>query len=184
MAVASISHLQRRHENPQTYALLAAFCWVCQREITDQMVDLFLQVLSNTRLRAQKHIERELLGEYIRVDGKQHLLYRLAEAMWDHPDGVIREILYPLVGEARLRALVEEAKTKGSYHQSVQTRISASYTHHYRQMVPLLLGVLTFRSNNELYKPLIEAIEVVAAYLAEPDPLDRKSTRLNSSHSS
>lgn len=74
------------------------------------------------------------------------------------------------MGEARLCALVEEAKTKGPYQQSVQTRISASYTHHYRQMVPLLLGVLTFRANNELYKPLIEAIEVVAAYLEEPDP--------------
>lgn len=170
VAVASISHLQRRQENPQTYALLAAFCWVRQGEITDQMVDLFLQVLSNTRLRAQKHIERELVGEYLRVNGKQQLLYRLAEAMWDHPDGIIRDILYPLVGEARLRALVEEAKTKGPYQQSVQTRISASYTHHYRQMLPLLLGGLTFRSNNELYKPLIEAIKVVAAYLAEPDP--------------
>jgi hypothetical protein len=115
VAVESISHLQRRHENPQTYTLLAAFCWVRQRE----MVDLFLQVLSNTRLRTQKRSKHELLGEYIRVDGKQHLLYRLAEAMWDNPDGVIREILYPLVGEERLRALVEEAKTKGTDHPSI-----------------------------------------------------------------
>lgn len=170
VAVESISHLQRRHESPQAYALLAAFCWVRQREITDQMVELFLQVLNNTRLRAQKQIERELLGDYVRVDGKQRLLFRLAEAMWGHPDGVIREILYPLVGEERLQALVEEAKTKGTYHQSIQTRISASYTHHYRQMLPLLLEVLTFRSNNEQYQPLIEAIEVVAAYLEEKDP--------------
>ena len=177
VAVESISHLQRRHENPQVYTMLAAFCWVRQREITDQMVELFLQVLSTTRLRAQKHIERELLGDYIRVDGKQRLLYRLAEAMWDHPDGLIRDILYPLVGEERLRSLVEEAKTKGTYHQSVQTRISASYTHHYRQMLPLLLEVLTFRSNNERYQPLIEAIAVVADYLQEPDafyPVDQE----------
>lgn len=169
VAVESISHLQRRHESPQAYVLLAAFCWVRQREITDQLVDLFLQVLNNTRLRAQQRLERELLGEFIRVDGKQRLLYQLAEAMWNQPDGIIREILYPLVGEERLRSLVEEAKTKGAYQQSVQTRISASYTHHYRQMAPLLLEVLTFRSNNELYKPLIEALAVVAAYLAEQD---------------
>lgn len=32
-AVESISHLQRRHENPQTYALLASFCWVRHRPV-------------------------------------------------------------------------------------------------------------------------------------------------------
>ncbi len=37
-------------------------------------------------------------------------------------------------------------------------------------MLPPLLEVLTFRSNNEQYKPLIEALEVVAAYLEEKDP--------------
>ncbi|MCH9662148.1 MAG: Tn3 family transposase [Gammaproteobacteria bacterium] len=176
VAVESISHLQRRHENPQTYALLATFCWVRQREITDQLVELFIQVLNTTRLRAEQNIKRELLGEYIRVDGKQGLLFRLAEAMSEHPDGIIREILYPLVGEERLQSLVEEAKNKGTYHQSIQTRVSASYTHHYRQMVPLLLEVLTFRSNNDLYKPLIEALAVVTDYLEEPDafyPIDQ-----------
>ena len=177
VAVESISHLQRRHENPQAYAMLAAFCWVRQREITDQLVELFIQVLNTTRLRAEQQIKRELLGEYIRVDGKQGLLYRLAEAMCDHPDGIIREVLYPLVGEERLHALVEEAKNKGTYHQSIQTRVSASYTHHYRQMVPVLLEVLTFRSNNDRYKPLIEALEVVTDYLEEQDafyPLDQE----------
>ena len=39
---------------------------------------------------------------------------RLAEAMWDNPDGIIHEVLYPLVGKERLRSLVQEAKTKGS----------------------------------------------------------------------
>ena len=177
VAVESISHLQRRHENPQSYTLLAAFCWVRQREITDQLVELFIQVLNTTRLRAEQHIKRELLGEYIRVDGKQGLLYRLAEAMCDHPDGIIREILYPLVGEKRLHSLVEEAKNRGTYHQSIQTRVSASYTHHYRQMVPLLLEVLTFQSNNERHKPLIEALDVVTDYLEEQDafyPIDQE----------
>ena len=160
VAVESISHLQRRHEERTNLCpVLAAFCWVRQWEITDQMVELFLQVLNNTRLRAQKQNRktRTAGGLYCVSTANKRLLFRLAEAMWGHPDGVIREILYPLVGEERLQALVEEAKTKGTYHQSIQTRISASYTHHYRQMLPLLLGVLTFRSNNEQYQPLIEA---------------------------
>lgn len=176
-AVESISHLQRRENEAQTYTLLAAFCWVRQREITDQLVELFIQTLNDIRLKAKQHVERQLLAEFIRVEGKQQLLYRLAEVMWENPDGIIREVLYPVVGKDRLRSLVHEAKHQGTYHHSIQTRISGSYTHHYRQMLPPLLEVLTFRSNNEQYQPLIKALDVVAAYLQEEDafyPLEEK----------
>ena len=112
-------------------------------------------------------MERELLADFIRVNGKQQLLYRLAEAMLENPDGIIREVLYPLVGEEKLEALVEEFKTTGTYRQTVQTRVNASYTHHYRQILPPILEVLEFRSNNEQYQPLIDALTLVAAYLEE-----------------
>lgn len=181
-AVESISHLRRREkeqgDKPQTYTMLAAFAWVRQREITDQLVDLFIRVLKDIRLRAEHREERKLLADFIRVDGKQQLLFRLAEAMWDNPDGIIREILYPLVGQERLRSLVHEAKNNGNYRHSIQTRISGSYTHHYRPILPSLLKVLTFRSNNEQYKPLIKAIEVVAAYLEEKDPFYPKEQEI------
>jgi outer membrane PBP1 activator LpoA protein len=93
-AVESITHLQRREKDeenrPQTYTMLAAFCWVRQREITDQLVDLFVRILKDIRLRAEYREERRLLTDFIRVGGKQQLLFRLAEAMWDNPDGIIR----------------------------------------------------------------------------------------------
>lgn len=169
-AVEAISHLQRRENEPHTYTLLATFCRVRQQEITDQLVDLFIRVLKDIHLRAEQREERTLLTDFIRVNGKQQLLFRLAEAMWANPDGIIRDVLYPVVGQTRLRALVEEAKSKGDYRASVQTRISGSYTHHYRQLLPLLLTVLTFRSNNDQYQPLINALGVVADHLEESDP--------------
>lgn len=168
-AVESISHLQRRENEAQTYTLLAVFCWVRQREITDQLVELFIQILNDIRLKAKQRVERQLLAEFIRVGGKQQLLYRLAEVMWDNPDGIIREILYPIIGKERLHSLVQEAKHQGTYQQSVQTRISGSYTHHYRQMLPPLLEVLTFRSNNNQYQPLIKALEIVSGHLQDED---------------
>lgn len=171
VAVSSISHLQRRmkmaRQQAQYFTMLAAFCWARQREITDQLVDLCIQIINNIRLRAKKRVERELLADFIRVNGKQQLLYRLAEAMLENPDGIIREILYPLVGEGKLEALVAEFKTTGTYRQIVQTRVNASYTHHYRQILPPILEVLEFRSNNEQYQPLIDALKLVAAYLEE-----------------
>jgi TnpA family transposase len=171
VAVSSISHMQRRMTLPKQYAqhftMLAAFCWVRQREVTDQLVELCIQIINNIRLRAKKRVEHELLADFIRVNGKQQLLYHLAEAMLENPDGIIREVLYPLVGEERLGALVNEFKTTGTYRQIVQTRVNASYTHHYRQILPPILDVLVFQSNNEQHQPLIDALRLVAAYLGE-----------------
>lgn len=174
VAVESISHLQRRDKLPpdgnearkaQLYTTLAVFCWVRERKITDYLADLFIRTLRTIRLRAKSRVEKRIIADYIRVGGKQQLLFRLAQAMQAHPDGVIKDVLYPIVGTERLDALVEEARQQGPYHQSVQTKISGSYTHHYRQILPPLLSVLTFRSNNEQHKPLIEALDIVAAYL-------------------
>jgi len=72
-AVESISHLQRHRNEAQTYTLLAAFCWVRQREITDQLVDLFIRVLNDIRLRAEQRVERELWADFVRVNGNSTL---------------------------------------------------------------------------------------------------------------
>lgn len=169
VAVEAISHLQRRDkEEPQKaqlYTILAAFCWVRQREITDYLVELFIRTLRDIRLRAQSRVQKQLIADYIKVGGKQQLLFRLSQAMWDNPNGIIEEVLYPVIGKQRLEALVEEAKQQGPYRQSVQTHISSSYTHHYRQILPPLLAVLSFRSNNDQYKPLIKALDIVATYM-------------------
>ena len=171
LSVSSISHLKRRGQNArqqaQHFALLAAFCWMRQREVTDQLVELFIQIINTIHLRAKKRVERELLKDFIRVNGKQQLLFRLAEGMLANPNGIIEDVLYPLVGQAKLQALVDEYKRTGPYRQTVQTRVNASYTHHYRQILPPILEVLVFRSNNEQHQPLIEALRLVAAYLTE-----------------
>ena len=169
VSVESPSHLLAREASDpeQMYSLLAAFCWVRQREVTDDLVDLFIRVLKDIKVRAEHKEEKRLLNDFIRVDGKQQLLFNLSEAMLAHPDGIIKEILYPIVGEARLKALVEEAKQTGPFRRAVQTRIGSSYSHHYRQILPPLLEVLEFRSNNARHRPLLDALEVVKTYLED-----------------
>jgi hypothetical protein len=41
----------------------------------------------------------------------------------------------------------------------------SSYRNHYRQILPALLDVLDFRSNNTAYQPVIEALAVVREYV-------------------
>ena len=54
---------------------------------------------------------------------------------------------------------------------AVQSRISRSYLYHYRQILPPLLEVLTFRSNNDSHQPLLAALDLVGRYLNHPQPV-------------
>ena len=48
----------------------------------------------------------------------------------------------------------------------VQTRLHASYGTHYRRLLPELLDVLEFRSNNAAHRPVIRAIDLLKRYVS------------------
>ena len=50
--------------------------------------------------------------------------------------------------------------------QKVQEVMRSSYRNHYRQILPALLEVLDFHSNNTAYQPVIEALAVVREYVS------------------
>ena len=144
----------KRHPAPIRHTLVAAFCWQRHQELLDGLVDLLIQVVHRMGARAERKVVKTLLEDLRLVHGKTNLLYRLAEAAVDHPDGVVKDVLYPVVGEQTLRDLVREFKSTGvAYQKEVHTLLRASYSHHYRRMLPLLLDALMFRSNNVMHRP-------------------------------
>lgn len=160
-AVENIYEL-RRHPAPLRHALIAAYCWLRTQEITDSLIELLLQVVHRIGATAERRVERELIGELKRVAGKNTLLCQLAETALAHPDGIIREVLFPVVDEQTLADLVKEFKATGpAYRQQVSTVMRASYSHHYRRVMPTLLQALEFRSNNEMHQPVIRALEII-----------------------
>lgn len=59
-----------------------------------------------------------------------------------------------------LKDLVAEYKGTGlAYKRRVHNVMRASFANHYRRMIPQLLELLEFRSNNDLHRPIIEALE-------------------------
>jgi TnpA family transposase len=81
------------------------------------------------------------------------------------PDDTVREAVYKVVSEQKLRDIVKEYKAKGHvYREQVHTRMRASYRNHYRRMVPLLVNMLEFRSNNEAHRPVVDAINLIKRY--------------------
>jgi hypothetical protein len=156
----------RRHEPPTKALLMGALCFSRGREITDSLVDLLIDLVHRIGARAERRVVKELLADLRRVSGKTNLLYRVAEATVEHPDGIVREVVYPVVGEETLKDLVAEFRSTGpAYRLNVQTYLRASYRHHYRRMLPAILEALEFRSNNALHRPVIEALELVKRYV-------------------
>ena len=158
-------HELRRHPDAARITWLAAFVYLRARSLTDDLVDLLIETIHRIGARAERKVERELLNDIKRVGGKQNLLFELADATLAQPDGVVREVVFPVVGEETLRDLVKEWKATGpTYRTTLRTVIRNSYQGHYRRMVPKLLAALEFRSNNERHRPVMQALELVKRF--------------------
>lgn len=159
----------RRHPDPIRLTLLSAFCWVRRQEIVDTLVELLMEVIHHLETRAERRVEKAFLNDIKKVSGKTNILFRLAEAVVEQPDGVVRDVVFSVITEQTLRDLVKEYKATGSaYQQKVQTVMRASYSRHYRRMVPVILKHLEFCSNNEVHRPVIKALEVLKKYVDAP----------------
>ena len=163
IAVEDLSEI-RRHPAPVRYTLLSAFCYQREQEITDTLIELLITLIHKISARAKRIVEKEFIKDIRRVHGKNKLLYKVAEASIEKPDGKVKEVIYPVAPEQTLRDLVQEFKSGGSYEQKVQTIMRGSYSHHYRRMVPFILKTLTFCATNETSKPILAALDIMRKY--------------------
>jgi len=155
----------RRHQEAARLTWLAAFVHLRGRELTDSLVDLLTEMIHHIGARAERRVERELLDNLKRVTGKQSLLFELADAALDRPDGIVRDVVFPVVSEQTLQSLVKEWKATGpTYRTTLRTVIRNSYKGHYRRTVPQVLQTLDFRSNNEHHRPVIQALDLLKRY--------------------
>ena len=155
-------HEVRRHPEPIRFTLLSAYCWLRRQEIVDTLVDLLMDVVHHLSTKAERRVEKTLLSDIKKVSGKTNLLFRLAEAVIDKPDGTIRDVVFPVVSEQTLRDLIKEYKASGpAYQHQVQKAMRGPYSKHYRRMLPVILKHLEFCSNNEAHQPVIQALELL-----------------------
>ena len=158
-------YLLRQHPPAIRYTLMAAFCIQRAQEITDNLIEILTTIIKRIDNRAEKRINQELIEEFKKVSGKTGLLYRIAEVSIAEPSGTIEQVIFPVVSFKTLKDLVAEYKATGlAYKRRVHNVMRASFANHYRRMIPQLLEVLEFRSNNDLHRPVIEALELLKKY--------------------
>lgn len=89
----------------------------------------------------------------------------LAQAAVEHPDEMVRTASFPVVGEGTLRDLVREAKANQRAFPG-----PCPYGAALRLRPPLpadaapLLAALEFQCNNTVYRPVMDALDLLARY--------------------
>jgi TnpA family transposase len=152
---------------PVRYTLLAVLCWVRQAEIIDALVGLLVDLVHRINARAERRVEKELIGDLTVVPQKKSIFLKMVCAALARPDESVREVVYPVVpgGEKTLRNLVRELMASNRViRERVRYQLRGSYTHYYRRMLGPVLAALTFRCNNTHYRPMMNAIDLLGRY--------------------
>jgi TnpA family transposase len=157
----------REHPDGIRFALMGCFLYVRSMEVTDDVTRMAIELIHRLDSRSEKQIHRELLADLKRVDGKMQILSRVTDAVVEHPEGIVREVIFPQVKEEIFRQLKAEFQSSGSQLRLLrQTIMQRKFMRHYRRMLPALLESLHFRSDNR-FQPLIEALAVIRRHLGD-----------------
>jgi Domain of unknown function (DUF4158)/Tn3 transposase DDE domain len=155
----------REHPEGIRYALMGCFLHVRALEVTDDVTRMAIELIHRLDARSEKQIHRQLLADLERVEGKMQILSQVAEIVVEHPDGIVREVIFPQIKEEIFRNLVTELHVSGPQLRLLrQTIMEQKFVRHYRRMLPALLETLQFRSDNR-FQPLIEALAVIQRHL-------------------
>ncbi|NJO53129.1 MAG: DUF4158 domain-containing protein [Leptolyngbyaceae cyanobacterium RM2_2_4] len=161
----------RRHPDRIKYPLLAIYCRLRTEDVTDNLIQMLFQITHGVDKHAENRVIKNYVADIRRVRGKPELLFRIAQAAVDNPDGTVRDVIFPVVGEQTLKDLIDEFKASGSYFtQQVLSKAASSHKHHYKRIFPEVLRVLDFQSKAPALKPLMKALKI----LTTKDQLDDK----------
>ena len=111
----------RRHPPERRLGMYAIFLMAREAEITDGLADLLLETIHKISTTAERRTMAALARDIERVHGKERLLADIAAAATANPGGSVRNVIFPVVGETKLKAIVAEYKARapGSARSSV-----------------------------------------------------------------
>ena len=157
----------RRHGEERRLGLYALYLMDRHRKLTDDLVDLLLEILHRLQTRPRRTVITGIARDIERVHGKERLLFDIAEAAIEDPEGRVIDVIYPVAGVAKLTAVIDEHRGRGTLDKRIQTVMRGSCAGHYRRMMPKLLSVLRFRSNNAVWRPILDALELIISLREE-----------------
>jgi len=152
----------RRHPEETRDALLCCYLIPRAAELTDALGDLLISLTHKITARAESRVIKELVSEFRKVEGTTTLLFKMAVAADGAPDGRIRAVIFPVVGQKTIKDLANEYRAKNpTFSYRGHHKVRRSYSHHCRRILPAILKTLTVRSRTPTCRPLREALEIL-----------------------
>nr|WP_245416043.1 hypothetical protein [Mesorhizobium denitrificans] len=153
-----------RPDDPQLFhapqiGLYAIYLLFREAQLTDAMVDLLIETVHKIGTRSKRKVVSDIAKDIERVYGKERLLVEIASASIEEPSGRVCDVIFPIVGKDKLAAIVKESQAKGALDRRIYKVMRSSWANHYRRMLPSLLSVLEFRSNNTMWRPVLAALD-------------------------
>ena len=156
----------RRHAAQMRHGLLVVYLMHRRSQLIDGLIDLLLEVVHRLGTRSRRRVIQGIAADIGAVHGKERLLVDIATAALEHPGGRIEDVIFPIVGAGKLRAVIEEHRAKGTLDTRIQQTMRASYASHYRRMLPPLLDALRFQSNNAMWHPILTVLDLIVRWAA------------------
>ena len=133
-----------RHTSERRLGLLAIYLMHRKSQLIDGLIDLLLEVVHRLGTRSRRKVIQSIASDIGAVHGKERLLVDIATAALESPDGRVGDVIFPIAGAAKLRAVIEEHRVKGTLDTRVQKAMRNSYASHYRRMLQPLLSAQCF----------------------------------------
>lgn len=162
------NYQMRRHPGNIRYSFMVTLLFFRQRELTDNIVQSFIELIRRISKKAEKDLEKTLIRNIKKIYGKGRILYRLARALTENPDGTVRDVVLNEIGEDTLLRIISEYENDdimGNYDSSKTRVMKTKFTHYYRRMLKPVLDTLVFKASNPAHQPIIDGLRIVKRYL-------------------
>ena len=153
------------------YATMAIFCHIRLEILLDSLADTMIKLIKKVRTGAEKHVDRYILQEVKRVDGKFDILEKLAVLNANNPKSIIEDKIYPIVPQTKLEAVIEDLRHRGSkwYQGQVQEKMHSTYAYGNRLSLLKIIRTLQMHEEHKDYEPILNAVNFINKYWDESD---------------
>ena len=153
------------------YATMAIFCHIRHELLLDSLTYTMIKLIKKMKSGAEKYVDRYILSEVKRVDGKFDVLEKLAVLSTENPKGIIEDKIYPTISKEKLEEVILDLQHRGSkwYQDQVREKMHTTYAYGNRGSLLAIMGTLQMSEDSIDYKPILSAISFINEYWDESD---------------
>lgn len=150
------------------YVFLSIFCFIRQRELNDNLIDMLLRLTHKIFASAERKLKKDLAAVISLKENfnNNKILKLLIETILSNHDKVIEDVVFPVISQSQLESIKAHFTGKNiSYESLVYAKARRSYIYHYRNMLKPVLELLDFCSNNDNDQSIIQGLQIIKDYL-------------------